>query len=194
MAVWANSRAIKRLACAGLFLFLAASSPAPAADVSNDDCLACHGDKTFTTTKAGKTVSRFVDAKRFKSSVHGSLSCTNCHADLEGKDLPHNAPSRRVQCGTCHSDEYKQHSNSLHGKAIARGDTLAPHCVDCHGNHDILPVKDKNSAVAPLKVPFVCGRCHQEGTPVQRTATSTSTTFWKTIPRASTAKRSSRRV
>ena len=39
--------------------------------------------------------------------------------------------------------------------------------MNCHGNHDILPVKDKNSAVAPLKVPFVCGKCHQEGTQVQ---------------------------
>jgi len=165
MAAGSRSRAAKRLA--GLFLLLAATAAAPAADVSNDDCLACHGDKTLTTTKGGKTISRFVDAKKFKSSVHGSLSCTNCHADLEGKDLHHNAPLARVQCGTCHSDEYKQHSNSLHGKAIARGDALAPHCVDCHGNHDILPVKDKNSAVAPLKVPFVCGRCHREGTPVQ---------------------------
>ena len=89
MALWPNSRAARRLAWAGLFLLLAASGAAPAADVSNDDCLACHGDKTLTATKGGKTISRFVDAKKFKSSVHGSLSCTNCHADLEGKDLPH---------------------------------------------------------------------------------------------------------
>ncbi|MGA9642360.1 MAG: hypothetical protein WBQ72_13270 [Terriglobales bacterium] len=167
MAGWAGNRAVRRLAWAALFLFLATAGAAPAADVSNDDCLACHGDKSLTTTKGGKTVSRFVDAKKFKSSVHGPLSCTNCHADLEGKELPHNAPLARVECGTCHTEEYKQHSNSLHGKAIARGDTLAPHCVDCHGNHDIVPVKDKNSAVAPLRIPFVCGRCHREGTPVQ---------------------------
>ena len=95
------------------------------------------------------------------------LSCTSCHADLEGKDLPHSTPLARVQCGTCHSDEQKLHEKSLHGKAIARGDSLAPHCVDCHGNHDILPVKDRHSAVAPLNIPFVCGRCHREGTPVQ---------------------------
>jgi uncharacterized protein with PIN domain len=181
MAIWPNSwalrsspsvrssraRAIREFAGAALLLFLAASATAPAADVSNDDCLACHGDKTLTGTRNGKTVSRFVDAKKFKSSVHASLSCTNCHTDLEGKDLPHNTPVAPVDCGTCHADEYKQHSNSLHGKAIARGDALAPHCVDCHGNHDILPVKDKNSAVAPLRVPFLCGKCHREGTPVQ---------------------------
>jgi len=142
------------------------SSPPPQSP-STDDCLACHSDKTLTAKRGARTVSLFVDGKKFSSSVHGPLGCTACHADLEGKDLPHSTPLARVECGTCHSDEQKQHSHSLHGKAIARGDTLAPHCVDCHGNHDIVPVKDRNSAVAPLKVPFVCGKCHQEGTPVQ---------------------------
>ncbi len=134
---------------------------------SSDDCLACHSDKTLTASRGNRTVSRFVDSKKFSSSVHGALSCTSCHADLEGKDLPHSTPLARVECGNCHGEEQKQHARSLHGKAIARGDTLAPHCVDCHGNHDILPVKDPRSAVAPLRVPFVCGRCHREGTPVQ---------------------------
>jgi hypothetical protein len=109
----------------------------------------------------------FVDGKKFSGSVHSGLSCVSCHADLEGKEIPHEAPLKKVNCGTCHTQEYEQHSKSLHGKAIARGDPLAPRCVDCHGNHDILPVKDARSAVAPLKVPFVCGRCHREGTPVQ---------------------------
>lgn len=134
---------------------------------TTDDCLACHGDKTLTTQRGNRTVSLFVDGKKFAASMHGPLSCTACHADLEGKDLPHSTPVAKVQCGSCHSEEYKQHSHSLHGQAIARGDTLAPHCVDCHGNHDIVAVRDPRSAVAPLKVPFVCGRCHQEGTPVQ---------------------------
>jgi hypothetical protein len=60
------------------------------------------------------------------------------------------------------------HASSLHGQAVARGDALAPRCKDCHGNHDIIPVKDARSAVAPGRIPYVCGRCHQEGTPVQR--------------------------
>lgn len=140
---------------------------APLAAQQSAQCLACHGERGLTTLRAGRTVSLFVDTKRFSSSVHGALSCTSCHSDLEGKELPHATPLAKVNCGTCHSQEQGQHSRSLHGKAIARGDPLAPHCVDCHGNHDILPVKDPRSAVAPMKVPFVCGRCHQEGTPVQ---------------------------
>jgi hypothetical protein len=82
-----------------------------------DDCLACHGDKTMTTNEVGsrrqKTVSLFVDGKKFAASIHGSLSCTNCHADLEGKELPHDAPLGKVQCGTCHTDEFKTAFASL---------------------------------------------------------------------------------
>src|SRR5512146_35469 len=135
----------------------------------NDDCLACHGDKSMTTRRGGRTMSLFVDAKRFSGSIHSALSCTSCHADLEGKELPHSTPLKKVECGTCHSQEQELHSKSLHGRAVARGDSLAPRCVSCHGNHDIVPVRDPRSAVAPLKIPFICGKCHQEGTAVQKT-------------------------
>jgi hypothetical protein len=134
----------------------------------NDTCLACHGDKSMSTKKGSRSVSLFVDGKRFSSSIHGQVGCTGCHADLEGKDLPHGKPAK-VSCGSCHSQEQELYAKSLHGKAAARGDQLAPRCVNCHGNHDIVPVKDKRSAVAPLRIPFVCGNCHQEGTAVQKT-------------------------
>ena len=83
-----------------LFVALLASSAGARSkpDEANDTCLACHGDKTMTTKRAGRTVSVFVDSKRFGGSVHGSLNCTACHADLEGKDLPHEKP-KRVNCG-----------------------------------------------------------------------------------------------
>ena len=158
--------------CATVFPFLFSESPSRAArpetEQSGAQCLACHGEKSMSTTRGGKTVSRYVDGKKFATSVHGSFGCTGCHADLEGKELPHATPLARVNCGTCHETEREQHARSVHGKAIAHGDPLAPRCVNCHGNHDIYPVKDPRSAVAPLKVPFVCGQCHREGTPVQR--------------------------
>ena len=133
----------------------------------NEICLGCHGDKSMNVKHGTKTISLFVDGKKFAPSVHGSLGCTACHADLEGKDLPHPTPAK-VNCGGCHTQEQALYARSLHGKAAAHGDALAPRCVNCHGNHDIVPVKDKRSAVAPLKIPFVCGSCHQEGTAVQR--------------------------
>jgi uncharacterized protein with PIN domain len=137
----------------------------------NNDCLGCHNDRSLTGTKKRKTISVFVDEKRFGLSIHNSLTCISCHADLEGKELPHADDLQPVNCGSCHSDEQSLHNKSLHGKAIARGDALAPHCADCHGKHDILSAKNKNSLTSPLKIPFLCGKCHQEGSPVQKQRT-----------------------
>jgi cytochrome b subunit of formate dehydrogenase len=142
--------------------------PAGVAAQKAEDCLACHDSKALTTERGGKVVSLFVDAKRYAGSVHGSLACVDCHADLQNKELPHEGKLAKVNCGSCHADEEKQHSESLHGRAIARGDALAPRCKDCHGNHDILPVKNPNSAVAPSRIPYVCGKCHREGAIVQK--------------------------
>ena len=137
----------------------------------NADCLACHDDKGLTAERKGRTVSLYVAAKTFAGSVHGELPCISCHADLQGKELPHAAPLAKVDCASCHETETKQHAASLHGRAMKRGDALAPTCGSCHGVHDIRPVKDPASPVSPLNVPLTCGKCHHEGTPVteQRT-------------------------
>ena len=150
------------LCCLAGMLLLSAHS------LADDDnpCLACHGEKTFATTRGNRTVSLYVDGKKFSASVHAALSCTGCHADLEGKELPHDVPLAKVECGRCHETEQKDLDISLHGKAAARGDVLAPRCSSCHGTHDIIPVSNPRSTVAPLRVPFVCGSCHREGAPV----------------------------
>ena len=137
----------------------------------NVECLACHGEKGLTSERRGRTVSLYVAEKAFAGSVHGELACVSCHADLQGKELPHGAPLGKVDCGTCHEAETKQHAGSLHGKAMKRGDALAPTCASCHGVHDIRPARDPASPVSPLKVPYTCGKCHQEGTQVMRLRT-----------------------
>jgi cytochrome b subunit of formate dehydrogenase len=149
-------------------LMVALFTPVWAAAQSVEDCMMCHEDQTLTKKRDGKVVQLYVDAKKYSGSVHGSMACVDCHMDLQGTEFPHKEQLAKVECGMCHSDEEAAHAQSLHGQAIARGDTLAPRCIDCHGNHDILPVKDPNSAVAPARIPYVCGKCHQEGTPVQR--------------------------
>jgi hypothetical protein len=137
------------LLAAGLAL-----APLSASSQDASDCYACHDEKERPRV--------------FAASVHASLACTDCHAALAGKEPPHDTPVPAADCGACHTDEQAQHARSLHGRAVARHDPLAPRCKDCHGTHDIRPVKDPRSAVAPLRIPFVCGRCHREGTPVQR--------------------------
>jgi hypothetical protein len=134
---------------------------------SNDDCLMCHDDPDFKEKINNKTVSLYVNPKVFSSSIHGDLSCVDCHSEINADKIPHREEYTKVDCGTCHDDVMELYAECLHGKAKAKGDPLAPLCQDCHGNHNILPVKDKNSAVSPMKIPFLCGKCHREGTPVQ---------------------------
>jgi hypothetical protein len=148
--------------------FVLAAFPASVAGQETADCLACHGEKDFTTERKGRTVSLYVSEKAYAASIHGRLTCVSCHTDVEGKELPHGAPLQKVDCAACHETEAKQHAASLHGKAMKRGDSLAPTCGACHGIHDIRAAKDPASPVSPLKVPFTCGKCHQEGTVVMR--------------------------
>ena len=75
---------------------------APARAQQNADCLACHGEKGFTTERKGRTVSLYVSEKAYAASVHGSVPCVDCHADLAGKELPHETTLAKVDCGACH--------------------------------------------------------------------------------------------
>jgi hypothetical protein len=118
--------------------------------------------------RGGKTVSLYVKAAVLKGSAHSKLVCAQCHVGFDPESMPHKAKITPVNCGSCHEAIAALHAKSLHGQAVARGDPLAPRCKDCHGTHDVLPAKDPRSPVSPLRVPFTCGKCHQEGSPVQK--------------------------
>ena len=82
-----------------------------------------------------------VDAQKFHLSIHGSLKCGDCHADI--KEYPHPDHVTPVKCESCHADEAAGLAGSVH--AIG-----AEHpCTSCHGDaHAIFP-KD-GSAVGGL--------------------------------------------
>ena len=135
-----------------------------------DDCLMCHEDKTLSTSRDGREVSLYVDAARFKKSVHTDTDCIGCHADLSGvEDFPHNERLETVDCGLCHDKVAATYAESLHGQKATAGEKLAPRCWDCHGAHYIVPRTSPESEVSKFNIPFMCGRCHKEGTPVTRT-------------------------
>ena len=117
--------------------------------LSNDDCLGCHGDPSAEKVH--------VDAAKFSASVHAPLSCTDCHASI--KDYPHEVVAK-VDCSACHTDAVTQYATSAHAKARAKGDTVAATCVDCHGKHDILPKADPKSRTNRFRVPETCASCH----------------------------------
>jgi len=69
------------------------------AGVKNSDCLDCHGDNTLVkTNSAGKAISLFVDAVKFKLSAHKTNDCISCHADLTAKHPDDNRPVALVSC------------------------------------------------------------------------------------------------
>lgn len=132
--------------------------PKAAVAITNADCFACHDDPDLSRTVAGKKTSLTVKPDLFKKSVHGSLSCMDCHGTI--KDLPHPDKLPHVQCGSCHEEEARIYATSIHGASQAMGVSGAAKCWDCHGSHDILPVKHGDSPVFKLNLPKTCARCH----------------------------------
>ncbi len=118
-------------------------------DVERVDCTLCHD-----------TVGRHGGLPA--SDSRGAPGCADCHGNHTIQPLADEPPS----CTPCHATQSRQHARSLHGQAADRGDELAPKCSNCHGSHDILPADDRNALTAVMNVPLLCGRCHQEGSPV----------------------------
>jgi hypothetical protein len=133
---------------AALF-FLVVALPAALAQ-GNADCLTCHGQQDLQD-QAGHSV--FVNGVKQKASVHGSLTCTQCHTDIKG--YPHPDHPAAVNCGSCHTAEATDIAQSVHANA-------SPHtCLACHGDpHGIVPVSDPQSPVYALNIPKTCGSCH----------------------------------
>ena len=133
----------------------------------NDDCLGCHDDKTLTLQRGKQKVSLYIDKKHLEKSIHKDVKCSQCHVDYDISSFPHTENKEKVQCGGCHKTEQELYNDCLHGKASHKNDPLAPKCQTCHGSHDIVSNKDRQSPVYPLNVPQLCGKCHREGSPVQ---------------------------
>jgi len=142
------------LLCAALAAFAA---PAAAPPPANEDCLACHDDATLTASDGRKVA---VPAQPFADSVHGPLSCTDCHADLAHAEFPHSEKLAPVDCAACHADPVAAYGKSVHAEARQAGNTSAARCVDCHGTHDIRSSGDPKSRTYPLNLPAMCGTCH----------------------------------
>jgi cytochrome b subunit of formate dehydrogenase len=106
--------------------------------------LACHGQAGMKSDK-GKSIT--INPEKHAASVHGVLACTDCHSTI--KDYPHPAKIAKVQCLTCHEDESKHVSASVHS---ALGEQA---CQSCHGNvHEVIS--------AANIAPSTCVQCHAD--------------------------------
>ena len=113
--------------------------------LANSDCLDCHTDPSNTRIVNGQKVPLPVfPTNSFARSVHAMLDCTDCHTGV--KELVHDANLPPPDCSGCHDKEAKDYATSIHGMSHAMGASGAAQCWDCHGSHDILPVKDPDVA------------------------------------------------
>ncbi|HEY3706726.1 MAG TPA: cytochrome c3 family protein [Terracidiphilus sp.] len=143
-----QARAMGRMAmlCALMAMFAGVSARL----FAQVDCLSCHADQSMTDGSGHKIG---VDGDKFGKSVHGSLKCNDCHADI--KDYPHPDKPAKVQCTTCHADQEAQLKTSVHA------DSKEHPCTSCHADpHSIFPKTDARSGVYPLNIPSTCGTCH----------------------------------
>ena len=135
---------------------------------TNEDCLGCHGEKTMSTEKNGKTVSLFVDNSVLLGSTHKGVKCAACHKDAAVSEFPHPENLKPVECGDCHNTAQYKFAISIHGQALKFNAPYAPDCKECHGKHDVISHLNPKSPTYKFNVPVLCGKCHKEGAPVAR--------------------------
>jgi len=138
---------------------LAAVPGAQAEELTNATCLECH-TASAEPVRSDNGLLRYdgVRTAPFAASVHGSLSCTDCHDGIKSAD--HDTPLPPVQCASCHDDAGKEFARSIHGVSHAMGASGAATCTSCHGSHEIVPVKHADSPVFKLNLPKTCAQCH----------------------------------
>ena len=92
---------------------------------TNDDCLACHSDPEGKREN-GSSIA--VLPEPFGKSVHGPMSCVDCHVDLAATvDFPHREKLKKVDCASCHEDIPKELRRSVHARVTAGPD--GPDCI-----------------------------------------------------------------
>jgi len=157
-------------------------------------CGKCHEDLDLT-----KKYEMFLDhpVEVYENSIHGkatkggiyvAATCNDCHSTggtahrilstgyAESSVNHFNIPST---CGECHKGIESDFWDGIHGKLVDRGETDAPVCTDCHGEHGIISPSDPRSPVSRIRVAEVtCAPCHEStrlnekyGLPAGRLAT-----------------------
>jgi cytochrome b subunit of formate dehydrogenase len=165
-------------ACHGSHDILAPDNKASSVNAANlpRTCGRCHEDLNIT-----KKYEILIDrpVQLYEASIHGqatqggtsaAASCSDCHSSggTAHRILAPNFPDSTVNhfnipatCGQCHKGIEQDYREGIHGRRAANGQTDAPVCTDCHGEHGILSPSDPRSPVSAVHVAEgTCARCH----------------------------------
>ncbi|VAW68414.1 Cytochrome c family protein precursor [hydrothermal vent metagenome] len=159
-------------------------------DVSDKQCLECHGVKGFSSIseKNGVRTQRPIDVNysAMQQSLHGKLECIKCHQDI--KELPHKKEKlKTVNCVSCH-EKLNPLSIRKKNRPTGRGAnsrTRTPEvvsqtknynrsihgdpskdnnasCNTCHTAHYVFKSDDPRALNYRENSPQMCGDCHQK--------------------------------
>lgn len=116
----------------------------------------------------------FLDASRHHVSVHGQLSCSECHGGVfSNSSHPNCADVNRsvrdffqnTQCTSCHSEVMKALEDGSHAGKPIKPEQKYDNCIVCHDPHYQLASKSLPPAFDPSKpVDQQCGVCHKQRT------------------------------
>jgi cytochrome b subunit of formate dehydrogenase len=139
-------------------------------------CGTCH-ENLDLTTKYQILLDHPIEI--YEASVHGRASqggvyvaatCNDCHSTggTAHKILAPGNPESSINhfnipttCGKCHKGVANDYWDGIHGQLAKRGETDAPICTTCHGEHGILSPDDSRSPVSSAKVAeMTCAPCH----------------------------------
>jgi predicted CXXCH cytochrome family protein len=133
--------------------------------VANEEqyCMTCHVRPQVMHMESGERRVVTVHTKILKNSVHGKLSCSDCHYGFSSEDHPKRnfrtvrdfTLASSESCRRCHFDKYTKALEGIHYTLLSQGRLNAPVCTDCHGSHDISRMGNDRSASAKR-----CQRCH----------------------------------
>lgn len=112
------------------------------------DCSGCHRQVTAKVT----------------ASAHAHVaetplaSCKSCHGT---HDIQKARGTGRAMCARCHEAQVNEYRESVHGVALAHGDTDASTCIDCHGAaHEVRSHLDSLATTSRERIDETCARCH----------------------------------
>jgi len=139
------------------------------------DCASCHG--SGKTLQLGAEQLHKTEHGEYLTSVHAkpqangnpAASCRDCHT-VNGDmttDLPPSDPRSTVHpakqaetCGKCHTEAKNSFHTSIHGNLLDKGENRAASCSDCHGKHNVQPIKDQNLRLNRTHITEICIKCH----------------------------------
>lgn len=137
-----------KLSCAGCHRDVTGAEHAPR--LERVSCTRCHaGPRDSLSHGVHRGVEASVDA-----------ACERCHGVHDV--APARAPEHD-RCATCHAGVVHDYEGSVHGVALAKGDTDVSTCRDCHGGtHAIRRHTDPLAMTSHDRLAETCGRCHAD--------------------------------